>query len=189
MQRLFPVIFVAIAIAVGSALAAKEETVPPALAFSMKSIGGEDVSLAQYQGKVLLLVNVASECGLTPQYVGLQTLHDAYREQGFAVLGFPCNQFGEQEPGSDAEIAQFCSETYKVQFPMFSKIEVNGDGAAPLYKHLTSLDVKPKGAGAVSWNFEKFVIDKNGNVVARFDPRTAPNDPALIALLEAELKK
>lgn len=189
----FAVSILATAILAGGAIAeemaGKEDSMPPALSFSMKSLDGQNVPLSTYQGKVLLLVNVASECGLTPQYEGLQALYATYADKGLAVLGFPCNQFGGQEPGTDAEIAQFCSTNYDVQFPMFSKIEVNGDGAAPLYKYLTALDLEPKGAGDVSWNFEKFVIDRKGNVVARFDPRTAPSDSTLVALLETELAK
>jgi glutathione peroxidase len=165
------------------------EEKPAALNFTVKSIAGQDVDLAQYKGKVLLVVNVASECGLTPQYEQLEALNGKYSDKGFAVLGFPCNQFGSQEPGSDAQIAEFCSANYKVKFPMFSKVEVNGEGASPFFKHLTSLDVKPKGKGQVAWNFEKFVIGKNGEVVARFAPKTAPDAPEVIAVLEAELAK
>ena len=189
MRSRFAVVLLAAVIAAGVASAEKEDPLPSALSFSMKSIAGEDVPLSKYQGNVLLLVNVASECGLTPQYEGLQALQETYGDQGLVVLGFPCNQFGGQEPGTDEEIAQFCSANYHVQFPMFSKIEVNGEGAAPLYKYLTALDLQPKGPGEVSWNFEKFMIDRKGNVVARFDPRTAPSDSGLVALLQMELEK
>lgn len=166
-----------------------DEKAPTALDFKVKSISGKEVDLSQYKGKVLVVVNVASECGLTPQYEGLEALYEKYSNKGLAVLGFPCNQFGKQEPGSDAEIAQFCEANYKVKFPMFSKVEVNGDGAAPFYKHLTSLDIKPKGKGQVAWNFEKFVIGKNGEVVARFAPKTEPDAPELIKVVESELAK
>jgi glutathione peroxidase len=169
--------------------ASAEEKAPAALNFTMKSITGKDVNLADYKGKVLLVVNVASKCGLTPQYEVLEALHEKYNDKGLAVLGFPCNQFGKQEPGTDAEIAEFCSATYKVKFPMFSKIEVNGDNAAPLYKHLRALETKPKGPGDISWNFEKFVIGKNGDVVARFAPRTAPDSKEVLDVIEAELAK
>lgn len=166
-----------------------DEKAPAALNFTMKSIAGKDVDLSKYNGKVVVVVNTASECGLTPQYEELQALHEKYADKGVAVLGFPCNQFGKQEPGSDADIAKFCTDNYKVTFDMFSKVDVNGPNAAPLYKHLTSVDAKPKGKGDISWNFEKFVIGKNGEVVARFAPRTAPDDPEVIKVIEAELTK
>ena len=165
------------------------EEPPAALNFKVKSIAGKDVDLSQYQGKVLVVVNVASECGLTPQYEGLEALQKKYADKGFAVLGFPCNQFGKQEPGTDAEISEFCQTNYKVTFPMFSKIDVNGENAAPFYKHLTSLETKPKGKGQVAWNFEKFVIGKKGDVVARFAPKTEPDAPELTAAIEAELAR
>lgn len=168
---------------------AEEKNVPPALNFKVKSISGKEVNLSKYQGKVVLVVNTASECGLTPQYEELEALHEKYGKEGLSVLGFPCNQFGKQEPGSDADIAKFCESNYKVKFDMFSKVDVNGDGATPLYKHLTALDAKPKGKGKVKWNFEKFLIGRDGSVVARFEPNTAPNDPTVIKALEAELSK
>lgn len=171
------------------ASAQAEDKAPAALNFTVKSIAGKDVDLSQYKGKVLLVVNVASECGLTPQYDGLEAIQKTYGDKGFAVLGFPCNQFGKQEPGSDAEISQFCQTKYKVTFPMFSKVEVNGENAAPLYKHLTSLDAKPKGKGQVAWNFEKFLIGKNGEVVARFAPKTEPESDEVRGTIEAELAK
>jgi glutathione peroxidase len=165
-----------------------EEAVGP-LSYEMKSITGQPVKLADYKGKVLMMVNVASECGLTPQYKELEAVYEKYGDKGLVVLGFPCNQFGSQEPGSDAQIAAFCSENYKVKFPLFSKIEVNGDKAAPLYKYLTSLETKPAGKGKITWNFEKFVVGKNGQVVARFAPRTEPDAPEVLAVIEAELAK
>ena len=163
--------------------------VPAALNFKMKSLQGKEVALSSYKGKVLLVVNVASACGLTPQYKQLQTLHSKYADKGLAVLGFPCNQFGKQEPGSDSEIAEFCKSNYEVSFDMFSKIEVNGDGACDFYKHLTGLDTKPKGPGKVTWNFEKFLIGRDGSVVARFAPNTAPDAPEVVKAIEAELAK
>jgi glutathione peroxidase len=174
---------------VAACVAAADDKPGSALGYKMNSITGSEVDLSQYKGKVLLIVNVASKCGLTPQYEELEALHQKYKDRGFAVLGFPCNQFGKQEPGSDAEIAEFCAETYKVKFPMFSKIEVNGAGASPLYKHLTSVDTKPKGKGEITWNFEKFLIGKDGRVAARFAPRTAPDASEVTALIEAELGK
>jgi len=184
-----------VAAAVSSAYAddkakpAATSTAPPALNFTMKSITGKEVNLADYKGKVLLVVNVASKCGLTKQYAPLEDLHEKYADKGLAVLGFPCNQFGGQEPGTEAEIAEFCTETYKVKFPMFSKVEVNGENAAPLYKHLTALETPPKGKGDIKWNFEKFVIGKSGEVVARFAPQTSPDSKEVMAVLEAELAK
>ncbi|MHB8898185.1 MAG: glutathione peroxidase [Thermoguttaceae bacterium] len=162
---------------------------PKALDFKMKSIAGKEVDLAKYQGKVVLIVNVASKCGLTPQYEQLQGLHKKYADQGLVILGFPCNQFREQEPGTAEEIQQFCRVNYGVQFDLFDKIEVNGDGANPLYKHLTALETKPQGPGKISWNFEKFLIGRDGQVVARFAPKTRPDDPEVIKAIEAELAK
>jgi glutathione peroxidase len=155
--------------------------------FQMKTIDGQAQKLADYRGQVLLVVNVASKCGLTPHYEGLEALYDAKKDQGFAVLGFPCNQFGGQEPGSDADVAAFCSTRYGVRFPMFSKIEVNGAGRAPLYAWLTAAETKPDGPGDVAWNFAKFVVGKDGRVKARFNPRVAPDDPALRSAIDAAL--
>jgi glutathione peroxidase len=171
------------------ATASGEEKPAGPLGHRMKSITGQDVNLADYKGKVILMVNVASECGLTPQYEELQAIYEKYQAKGLVVLGFPCNQFGKQEPGTESEIAKFCSENYKVKFPLFAKIEVNGQGAAPLYKYLTALETKPQGKGKISWNFEKFVVGKNGEVVARFAPRTEPDAPEVVAVIEAELAK
>jgi glutathione peroxidase len=165
------------------------DKVPPALNFRMKTLGGEEADLGKYRGKVVMIVNVASECGLTPQYEQLQALHEKYAKDGLSIVGFPCNQFGQQEPGTAAEIRQFCSTRYGVGFDLFGKIEVNGDGACPLYKYLTSLDAKPKGPGKISWNFEKFILGRNGQVVARFAPRTKPDDPEVLKVLQAELAK
>lgn len=160
-----------------------------ALDFKMKSLDGKDVDLSKYQGKVVLVVNVASECGLTPQYEQLQALHDKFGERGLAVLGFPCNQFGKQEPGDSKEIAKFCEANYGVKFDMFAKVDVNGADACDLYKHLTKLETKPKGAGKVGWNFEKFLINRDGQVVARFDPQTQPDADEVVSLIETSLKK
>jgi glutathione peroxidase len=152
------------------------------LDFRMKRIDGREQDLADYRGQVLLLVNVASKCGLTPQYEGLEALYERRKDDGLAVLGFPANEFAGQEPGSDAEIADFCRSTYGVKFPMFSKIVVKGDGIHPLYAYLTSLP-EPLG-GEIEWNFQKFLVNRQGEVVARFSPRTAPDDPALVAKIE-----
>jgi glutathione peroxidase len=160
-----------------------------ALRFKMESLDGEEVDLSQYEGKVVLIVNVASKCGLTPQYEQLQKLHEKYADQGLAILGFPCNQFLGQEPGSAEEIAEFCKKNYGVDFDMFAKVDVKGEEASDLYKLLTSLDTKPTGAGDISWNFEKFVLDRNGFVVGRFSPRTKPDAPEVVELIEAQLKR
>lgn len=155
--------------------------------FTLPSLDGTDVPLKQFEGKVCLVVNVASKCGLTPQYEGLQSLHGSHGGKGLVVLGFPCNQFKGQEPGTAAEIQSFCSDNYGVSFPMFSKIEVNGRGAHPLYQWLTKVSTSPEGPGDVQWNFGKFLIGKDGAVLARFEPTTAPDDPALVAAIEAAL--
>jgi glutathione peroxidase len=160
-----------------------------ALNFTMKSLDGKDIDLSKYQGKVVMIVNVASKCGLTPQYEQLQALHEKYAKQGLAILGFPCNQFRSQEPGTAEEIKEFCRVKYGVAFDMFAKIEVNGDSACGLYKYLTALDTKPVGAGKISWNFEKFILNRKGEVVARFAPRTKPDDPSVIKVIEKELGK
>lgn len=160
-----------------------------ALNFKAKTIDGKTVDLEDYEGKVVLIVNTASRCGLTPQYAGLQQMYEKYQGKGFVVLGFPCNQFGRQEPGTEAEIKQFCSANYNVSFPMFSKIDVNGGEAAPIYKYLTSQDTKPAGKGDISWNFEKFLIDRDGQLVGRYAPRTKPDDADLVKAVEAELGK
>jgi glutathione peroxidase len=157
--------------------------------FTQKTIDGAQQSLADYEGKVLLVVNVASRCGLTPHYAGMQQLHDEYRARGFAVLGFPCNQFAGQEPGSEAEIKAFCSAKYGVTFPLFAKLDVNGAGRAPLYAWLTSQATKPDGAGDIAWNFAKFVIGKDGQVAARFDPRVEATAPEVRAAIDAALAK
>lgn len=142
--------------------------------FSAIDIDGHDKTLSDYAGKVLLVVNVASKCGFTPQYAGLQELWEKYRDRGLVVLGFPCDQFGHQEPGDEAEIMNFCSLTYDVDFPMFSKIEVNGGGAHPLWKWLKEQKSGLLGIGAIKWNFSKFLIGRDGKVVKRYAPTDAP---------------
>jgi glutathione peroxidase len=167
----------------------KEKTVPPVLNFTMKSLTGKDVPLVGYKGKVVLMVNVASKCGLTKQYKQLQELDDKYKARGLAILGFPANDFGKQEPGTDEQIGEFCEKNYGVKFDMFSKIAVKGDEKAPLYKYLTEVDPIGKAGGDITWNFEKFLIGRNGQVVARFSPRTTPDDPQVVNAIEAELAK
>jgi glutathione peroxidase len=155
--------------------------------FTQKTLDGKDQNLSAYKGKAVLVVNVASKCGLTPQYAGLQKLYDTYAKRGFAVLGFPCNQFAGQEPGTDSEIAEFCERNYGVSFPMFAKIDVNGPQRAPLYQWLTSQPTQPDGPGDILWNFGKFLVDKQGMVVARFNPRVAPDAPEMKAAIEKVL--
>jgi glutathione peroxidase len=155
---------------------------------TMKSLAGQEVDLSQYHGQVLLVVNVASECGYTPQYKGLQTLYTKYGPSGLKVLGFPCNQFGHQEPGTSAQIAQFCQRHYGVTFDMFEKIDVNGKNQCDLYQHLTSTATNPKSAGPIQWNFEKFLIARDGTVVARFGSSVGPESKALVEAIERELQ-
>ena len=153
--------------------------------FSAKTIDGRTQKLADFKGKTLLVVNVASKCGFTPQYQGLEALHRKLAPRGFAVLGFPCDQFGHQEPGDEAEIRNFCSLNYDVTFPMFAKVEVNGEGAHPLYKHLKKEAKGVLGTEAVKWNFTKFLVDKDGKVVERYAPTDKPEalEKDIVALL------
>lgn len=152
----------------------------------MNSLAGKEVELSKYKGKVLLITNTASFCGATPQYEPLQKLHEEYADQGLVVLGFPCNQFGEQEPGSSEEITQFCKKNYGVTFDLFEKIDVNGKKRAPLFKYLTSYEKDP---GNVKWNFEKFLVNKNGEVVNRFRTGTEPDSEEVLSAIKAELEK
>jgi len=154
----------------------------------LRRIDGTQTSLSAYDGKVKLIVNVASQCGLTPQYAGLEKLYERYRDQGLVVLGFPANEFGAQEPGANPEIAQFCETRFGVQFPMFEKVVVKGEGQHPLFAALTQ--AQPiAGDNDIRWNFEKFVVGRNGQVVARFTPTVTPDDPALVSVIEAEIAK
>jgi glutathione peroxidase len=156
----------------------------------METLEGKKVNLAEkYKGKVVLLVNVASKCGNTPQYKPLEALYEKYGKEGFVVVGVPCNQFGKQEPGTSAEISEFCTKNYGVKFDMLSKVDVNGDDAAPLYKYLTSEKTDPKFAGKIPWNFEKFLFGRDGKVVARFNHKTQPDSPEVVKAIEAELEK
>ena len=153
----------------------------------VKTLSGDDSSLGALAGKTLLVVNVASKCGLTPQYAALEALHERLANRGFSVVGFPCNQFMGQEPGTAEEIEEFCSTTYGVTFPMFEKIEVNGEGRHPIYDELTSVPDADGAAGDVQWNFEKFLLGPDGTVLARFRPRTVPDDPEVLAAIEKHL--
>lgn len=160
----------------------------PVLKQKMPSLAGKEVDLSEYQGKVLLIVNTASRCGATPQYEDLQALHKKYSKDGLVVLGFPCNQFGKQEPGDSEEIASFCNKNYGVTFPMFAKVDVNGENACDLYKYLTSKEAYPEDAGKVNWNFEKFLVNRDGKVVKRFRTRVNPQSKPVVEAIEQELK-
>ncbi len=155
--------------------------------FPVNTLSGQPGSLGDLAGKTLLVVNVASKCGLTPQYEGLERLQERFADRGFSVVGFPCNQFGGHEPGTAAEIGEFCSVNYGVTFPMFEKIEVNGPGRHPVYAELTEVPDAGGEAGDIQWNFEKFLVGPDGSVLGRFRPRTDPDDPELVAAIEASL--
>jgi len=190
MSRLvFATLFgLSISACVAPAVAAENsKDVPPVLQFKTKSLDGKDVDLAQYKGKVLLIVNTASKCGYTPQYKGLEALHEKYAKEGLAVLGFPCNQFGHQEPGSPQQIRDFCTSKYQVTFDLFEKINVKGPKQAPLYKWLTSPEATPSDPGLVGWNFEKFLVGRDGAVIRRFSPRVKPEAPEVVSAIEAAL--
>ena len=166
-----------------------DKKVPPVLNYKMRGLDGKFINLAQFQGKVVLFVNVASKCGYTPQYKGLQKLYDQYRKDGLVIVGVPANEFGGQEPGSDEDIAKFCSSKYNVTFPMLSKVVVKGKGITPLYKTLTSKETNPKYAGEITWNFTKFLISRKGEIVNRFEPGVKPDSDKVVGAVEAELKK
>jgi glutathione peroxidase len=156
--------------------------------YSLAALDGSPLDLTQFKGKASLVVNVASKCGLTPQYTGLEQLHERFKDRGFSVLGVPCNQFGGQEPGSAQEIATFCSETYGVTFPMTEKLEVNGEDRHPLYTELTAKPDASGKAGDIQWNFEKFLVSPDGNVIARFRPQTTPDSAEVVGAIEAILQ-
>jgi glutathione peroxidase len=155
--------------------------------FTLKSIDGQPTPLSEYHGKVLLLVNVASKCGFTPQYTALEAIYEKYKSRGLVIVGVPANNFMGQEPGTNEEIKTFCSKKYNVSFPMMSKLSVKGDDQTPLYQFLTSKSADPKFGGEIKWNFTKFLFDRNGNPVARFEPATTPDSPEVTAAIEAAL--
>lgn len=155
--------------------------------FTMKDIDGKDVKLDTYKGKVVMIVNVASKCGYTPQYEGLQAVYQKYKDKGLVILGFPANNFMSQEPGTEAEIKEFCTSKYKVTFPMFAKISVKGEDQHPLYNFLTNKASDPQFAGDISWNFNKFLADRNGNIVARFGSKDTPESANVTAAIEKYL--
>jgi len=156
--------------------------------FTLKDSKGKDVKLEEFRGKVLMLVNVASKCGYTPQYDGLQKIYERYRERGFTILGFPANNFGAQEPGTNEEIQEFCRINYGVTFPVFAKISVKGEDKHPLYKYLTERETNPEFAGEIKWNFNKFLIGRDGRIVARFDSGDKPEDAKVTQAIEAALR-
>jgi len=174
-------------LAAGVAMA-ETNPVKNVLDFSMKSIDGREIALNQFQGKVLLLVNTASKCGFTPQFKALEAIYKRYMDQGLVILGFPANNFFGQEPGTDKEIKDFCMINYGVSFPMFSKISVRGKNIHPMYKFLVEKESNPKFAGKIAWNFTKFLVDRQGNVVARFEPKKVPDDPEVIGAIENALQ-
>jgi glutathione peroxidase len=157
--------------------------------FTLKSIDGQPTALKSYHGKVMLLVNVASKCGYTPQYTALEALYEKYKDKGLVIVGIPANNFMGQEPGTNEEIKTFCSKKYNVTFPMMSKVSVKGDDQTPLYQFLTSKEADPKLGGEIQWNFTKFLFDRNGNPVARFEPAVKPDSPEVTTAIEAALAK
>jgi glutathione peroxidase len=179
----------AFAFTVSAHAAGKEEKLSSPLEVKMKGLDGKEVDLSQFKGKVVVFVNVASYCGNTPQYAGLEKLYDTYSKDGLVIVGVPANEFGKQEPGTDAEIAKFCESTYHVKFPMLSKVVVKGDAMCPLYEYLTSQPTAPAKAGPITWNFEKFIVGRDGKVAARFAPKTKPEDAAFVSAIKAELEK
>ncbi len=156
-------------------------------AFTLNSIDGKPAPLADYKGKVILVVNVASQCGYTPQYSALESIYEKYKDQGFVILGFPANNFGQQEPGTNEEIKTFCTRKYSVTFPIYAKISVKGSYQAPLYAYLTK-DTEPAIRGDIKWNFTKCLIDRNGNVVQRFEPAVTPDSKEVVSAIEKQLK-
>jgi glutathione peroxidase len=181
LRKMKPLIFLTtlVVMQTSAMLAASLDSIP------IKDIDGKETSLKGYKGKVLLIVNVASKCGLTPQYKGLEAIHEKYKDKGFSVLGFPCNQFAGQEPGTNEEIKQFCSSTYHVTFPMFDKLDVNGENRHPLYVALAGKD--SPFPGDIKWNFGKFLIGRDGKIIKRFEPRTTPDSPEVTQAIEAAL--
>jgi glutathione peroxidase len=180
---------VAVALSLPKAVPAGESNKKPAsvLDFQVQDIDGKSVDLSKYKGEVLLIVNTASQCGYTPQYKGLEATYEKYKGQGFEVLAFPANEFGHQEPGSNSDIKNFCSANYNVTFPLFSKIVVKGEGIHPLYQFLTSKETNGKFAGDIPWNFTKFLVNRKGEVIARFEPKDKPESEKVTKAIESAL--
>jgi len=180
-------IAVAVVLALPAFVGADEKKT--ALDFKMKGLDGKQVDLSKYKGKVVLFVNVASKCGLTPQYKGLQKLHEDYNKDGLVIVGVPANDFLKQEPGTDKQISEFCTSKYGVKFVMLSKVSVKGDDKAPLYKFLTEKDTNPDSSGEIAWNFTKFLISRDGKIVKRFEPKVTPTSKQVVDAVKAELEK
>jgi len=177
----------AISVTNNATAASSREKMTSIYDFTLKDIDHKEVNLGQYRGKVVMVVNVASRCGFTPQYEGLQKTYLKYKDRGFVILGFPANNFMSQEPGTDEEIKTFCSSKYSVTFPIFSKISVKGEDMHPLYKFLTSKETNPEFGGDIKWNFSKFLVDKNGKVIARFEPAVKPESDPVVQAIEKAL--
>src|SRR5713226_8122722 len=182
-ERKMKKLFVLLAL-LGTTLMAAEKTV---FDFTLNSIEGQATPLASFNGKVVLLVNVASRCGFTPQYAGLEALNEKYKDRGFVIVGIPANNFGAQEPGTNQEIKTFCQSKYNVKFPMMSKVSVKGDDQAPLYQYLTDKSANPKTGGDIKWNFTKFLVGPDGQILARFEPAVTPDSPEVTASIESAL--
>jgi glutathione peroxidase len=177
-----------IAVALGIVLAAQILSAGSVYDYQLNSIDYENIPLSDFKGKVLMIVNVASRCGYTPQYAGLESLYRRYKNHGFVMLGVPSNDFGQQEPGTNSEIKQFCQRKYDVTFPMMSKVSVAGNNLIPLYRYLTDKGQNPKTGGEIQWNFTKFLIGRDGAILARFEPHVAPDDPGLVKAIDNALK-
>ena len=186
-----PVLSAILCLGLAAAMAFPAHAAPPPSVydFTLKSIDGQPTPLSEYHGKVLLLVNVASHCGYTPQYTALETLYEKYKDKGLVIVGIPANNFMGQEPGTNEEIKKFCSGKYNVTFPMMAKVSVLGDDQTPLYTYLTAKDTDPDHAGDIKWNFTKFLVGRDGKIVARFEPATKPDSPEVAAAVEAALSK
>jgi glutathione peroxidase len=189
MRKTGPIALLALALGFAATLAVPAQAAPPKSVydFTLKSIDGQPTPLADFHGKVLLLVNVASRCGFTPQYTALEAVYEKYKAQGLVIVGVPANNFGGQEPGSDQEIKTFCSAKYNVTFPIMHKLSVKGEDTTPLYQFLTEKESDPKFSGDIKWNFTKFLFDRNGNPIARFEPATKPDSPEVISAIESAL--
>jgi len=183
MRKLILTLFLCLAAAIGTAQTKN------VYSFTMKSIDGDPVSLSSFKGKVVMVVNVASKCGYTPQYTALESIYEKYKGRGFVIVGVPANNFAQQEPGTNEEIKTFCSRKYNVTFPMMSKVSVKGDDKTELYQYLTDPAQNPKFSGDIKWNFTKFLVDRDGNIVARFEPATTPDAPEVQSAIESALGK
>ncbi len=188
MRKLLSLLALCLAFA-STAFAAPAPDTGKVYTYTMKSIDGDPTSFKQFRGKVLFLVNVASSCGFTPQYKALEAIYEKYKDQGLVIVGIPANNFANQESGTDAEIKTFCSKKYNVTFPMMSKVSVKGNDQTPLYQYLTDKTINPTTGGEIKWNFTKFIFDRKGNPVARFEPATTPDSPQVIAAIESALKQ